>query len=411
MNAPHCRSCGGTLEQVFVDLGASPLSNSYLEADALDRMEPTYPLKAMVCHRCWLVQLPEVVAAREIFSDYAYFSSYSETWLEHCARFADGITARLGLGPGHRVVELASNDGYLLKFFARKGIPVLGVEPAANVAAVAEAQGIPTLVKFFGVATAREMVQAGLTADFLVGNNVLAHVPDLNDFIAGMKQILNPGGVITLEFPHLLRLMASTQFDTIYHEHFSYLNLHPVATAFARHGLEVFDVEELPTHGGSLRVYGQHAGERARPATARVEEVLAAEDRAGCGRIETYAGFQRQVASIKAGLLEFLIAAHREGKLVAGYGAPAKGNTLLNFCGVKTDFLAFTVDRSEHKQGRYLPGSRIPIFPPERIFQEKPDYLLILPWNLKEEIMGQMAGIRTWGGRFVVPVPQLEVLP
>ena len=411
MNTHHCRSCGAILEQVFADLGVSPLSNGYLGTGDLNGMEPFYPLTVRVCGRCWLVQLPEAVDPHSIFSDYAYFSSYSDSWLKHCETYAEMITGSLGLGAGHRVVELASNDGYLLQYFAQRGIPVLGVEPAANVAAAAQLKGIPSLVKFFGVETAKAMAQDGLTADLLIGNNVLAHVPDLNDFIAGMKLVLKPGGVITMEFPHLQHLMELNQFDTIYHEHFSYFSFLAAETAFRRHGIEIFDVEELQAHGGSLRIYGKHAGEEARPVTPRVEELRARERQKGYDRSETYARFTRQVEETKLGLLSFLIEAKRAGKKIVGYGAPAKGNTLLNYCGIRTDFLEYTVDRSEHKQGRFLPGSRIPIHAPDKIRETKPDYVLILPWNLREEIMEQMGDIRSWGGRFVVPIPQVEILP
>ena len=410
MNTLHCRSCGEALHLVFADLGVSPLSNSYLEADELNAMEPFYPLTVRVCDHCWLVQLPQVVTPRQIFSDYAYFSSYSDSWLKHSETFAEMIVTRLGLGGEHRVVELASNDGYLLQYFTQRGIPVLGVEPAANVAAAAEQKGIPTIIKFFGVETAEAMVRAGLTADLLIGNNVLAHVPDLNDFIAGMKHILKPGGVLTMEFPHLQHLLELNQFDTIYHEHFSYFSFIPVETAFRRHGLEIFDVEEIQAHGGSLRIYGKHIENEYWPISPRVEDLRARERIKGYDRAETYARFTQQMEETKAGLLSFLIETKRAGKRVVGYGAPAKGNTLLNYCGIRTDFLEYTVDRSEHKQGLFLPGSHIPIHAPEHIRETMPDYVLILPWNLREEIMEQMADIRAWGGRFVVPIPKIEIL-
>ena len=407
----RCRSCDAELHQLFVELGASPLSNRYLSDEDLLVMEPTYPLTPYVCTLCWLVQLQAVVTPEQLFSDYPYFSSYSDSWLKHSEAYVESITERLGLTSAHHVVEIASNDGYLLQYFANRGIPVHGVEPAANVAAEAEAKGIPTLVRFFGTSTAEEMVVAGQKADLLLGNNVLAHVPDLNDFIAGMKLLLNPGGVITMEFPHLLHLMELNQFDTIYHEHFSYFSFLAVEKAFLRHGIVLFDVEELAAHGGSLRIYGRHQEDASKPVGSRVLELRQREVLLGLDHVAAYERFTRQVEETKRGLLSFLIDAKRAGKSIVGYGAPAKGNTLLNYCGIRTDFLDYTVDRSKHKQGRYLPGSRIPIFGPERIKETKPDFVLILPWNLREEIMEQMAHIREWGGRFVIPIPRVEVLP
>jgi SAM-dependent methyltransferase len=406
-----CRGCGAPLERLFVDLGCSPLANSYLEPDRLGEPEPFYPLAVSLCERCWLCQLPEAASPAEIFSDYAYFSSYSTSWLEHARRYVEQVCERFGLGPAHQVVEIASNDGYLLRWFRERGVPVLGIEPAANVAAAARALGIPTEVRFFGLATARDLVARGLAADLALGNNVLAHVPDLADFVAGIAALVKPGGLATFEFPHLVRLVEENQFDTIYHEHFSYFSLVAVERVFARHGLELFDVEQLATHGGSLRVYVQRRGEGGRPVAARVGELAARERALGVETLDWYRAFAERVAETKRGLLEFLIAARRQGKRVVGYGAPAKGNTLLNYCGVRTDFLDFTVDRSPHKQGRYLPGTRIPIRAPEAIFESRPDYVLILPWNLKDEIVEQMAGVRAWGGRFVVAIPRVEVLP
>ncbi|MEA2604264.1 MAG: hypothetical protein QOF89_5256 [Acidobacteriota bacterium] len=405
-----CRFCGAPLSHVFVDLGASPLANSYLEPADLRKAESFYPLCVYVCGECFLVQLPEEERPEAIFSDYAYFSSYSESWLRHAETYAAAMVERFGLGPGHRVVEIASNDGYLLRWFAARGIPVLGVEPAANVAAAAEAAGIPTLVKFFGEATARELVTAGTRADLLVGNNVLAHVPGLNDFVAGLKLLLAPAGVLTMEFPHLLRLMAEDQFDTIYHEHYSYFSFTTVQQVFAAHGLTLFDVEELPTHGGSLRIYGRHDEGSSKPVGERVADLLAREEAAGLSRLDTYRSFDEQVRRVKRGLLRFLIQAKEEGRSIAGYGAPAKGNTLLNYCGVRTDLLDYTVDRSPHKQGRFLPGTRIPIHGPDRLRETRPDYVLILPWNLKDEIVEQMADVRSWGGRFVVAIPEVRIL-
>jgi len=404
-----CRLCGAPLERVFVDLGSSPLANSYLEPDELDRPEPWYPLTVRVCESCWLCQLPAVATPEQIFGDYAYFSSYSTSWLEHARAYVEAMIARFGLGPGHQVVEVASNDGYLLRHFVERGVPVLGVEPAANVAEAARALGIPTEVRFFGRATATDLAASGRSADLLLGNNVLAHVPDINDFVAGIALLLKPGGLVTLEFPHLVRLVEGNQFDTIYHEHFSYLSFVTVERVLSRHGLQVFDVEELPTHGGSLRVFAQHATTGGRPRTERADALAARERALGIEAPEWYEAFGERVRETKRSLLSFLIREKRAGKRFVGYGAPAKGNTLLVYCGIRQDFLEYTVDRSPHKQGRFLPGSRIPIHAPERIFETRPDYVLVLPWNLRAEIAGQMAAIRDWGGRFVVAVPELEV--
>jgi len=404
-----CRFCGAPLERVFVDLGSSPLANSYLEPEALERPEPWFPLTVRLCERCWLCQLPAVATPEQIFGDYAYFSSYSTSWLEHARRYVEAMIERFGLGAGHRVVEVASNDGYLLRHFVERGVPVLGIEPAANVAEAARALGIPTEVRFFGRATAADLAARGAEADLLLGNNVLAHVPDLNDFVAGLATLLAPTGVITLEFPHLVRLVEGNQFDTIYHEHFSYLSLVTVERVLAAHGLELFDVEELASHGGSLRVFAQHAATGVQPLSPRVAELAARERATGVETLDWYESFAERVRETKRRLLEFLVSEKRAGKRIVGYGAPAKGNTLLVYCGVRTDFLDYTVDRSPHKQGRYLPGSRIPIHAPERIFETRPDYLLVLPWNLREEIAAQMAGIGAWGGRFVVAIPELEV--
>jgi 2-polyprenyl-3-methyl-5-hydroxy-6-metoxy-1,4-benzoquinol methylase len=406
---PACRFCGEPLTQSLADVGSTPLSNSYLREEDLERMEPNYPLHARVCGKCFLVQLESFESPQHIFSDYAYFSSYSDSWLKHAKAYAEAMTARFGLGAGSRVVEVASNDGYLLRWFRDMGVPVLGVEPAANVAKVAEENGIPSRVMFFGRETARTLAANGESADLTAANNVLAHVPDINDFVAGFAILLKPQGVSTFEFPHLLQLMEHRQFDTIYHEHFSYLSLTTVKTIFAAHGLRVFDVQELPTHGGSLRVFAclDAASHAETPAVAAL---LAREKAFGLTDLKRYATFQEEVKKVKRDLLSFLIEAKRAGKKVAGYGAPAKGNTLLNYCGVGTDFVDFTVDRSPHKQNTWLPGTRIPVHAPERIREEKPDYLLILPWNLQEEVMEQMAHIREWGGRFVVPIPETKVL-
>jgi SAM-dependent methyltransferase len=409
MTASACRFCASEQRRSFVDLGRSPLSNAFLTADQLRSMEPHYPLHAYVCEHCLLVQLEAFAAPGTIFSEYLYFSSYSEMWLRHAEAYAARMTRQLGLGADSLVVELASNDGYLLQYFLRNGIDVLGVEPAANVAAVAEARGVPTEVAFFGVATAGRLATAGRQADLICANNVLAHVPDLNDFVAGLPILLKSSGTITVEFPHLLRLIAQRQFDTIYHEHFSYFSLLVVDKVFARHGLRVFDVDHLPTHGGSLRVHACHAA-AARECSERFHATLAEEADAGLADLATYDRFAATVIDVKCEVLEFLIGARRAGRLVAGYGAPAKGNTLLNYCGIGPELLAFTVDRSPHKQGRFLPGSQIPILAPEQIFAARPDYVFILPWNLKDEIIEQMRGVRDWGGRFVVPIPDLQVI-
>jgi SAM-dependent methyltransferase len=405
-----CLSCGTPLRHSFVDLGMSPLCESYLPKESLNQMEPFYPLHVYVCDQCFLVQLEEYVSPEAIFTEYAYFSSYADSWVEHMRRYTDMITDRLGLGQASFVVEVASNDGYLLQHFVKKGIPVLGIEPAANVASVAVAKGIPTLVSFFGERTARALAADGKQADLICGANVLAQVPKPNDFVKGLKVLLKPQGVVTIEFPHLVRLMAENQFDTIYHEHFSYFSFVAAERIFAAQGLTLFDVEELPTHGGSLRVYARHADDGTKPVTRQAEELRLREIDAGLLRVETYASFGEQVKETKRKLLEFLIAVKREGKTVVGYGAPGKGNTLLNYCGIRTDFLDFTVDRSTYKQGKFLPGTHIPIHHPDRIREAKPDYVLILPWNFKDEIMQQMAYIREWGGRFVVPIPQVTVL-
>ena len=405
----NCRFCGSNLRYTFVDLGMSPPCESYRSLEQLNEMEPFYPLHVYVCDQCFLVQLQEYISPENIFSDYAYFSSYSDTWLQHAKNYVDMAVERFQLTQQSQVVELASNDGYLLQYFVAKGIPVLGIEPAANIAEVAIAKGIPTLVKFFGQEVAREQVAQGKQADLLLANNVLAHTPHLNDFVKGIKIILKPQGTITVEFPHLMRLMAENQFDTIYHEHFSYFSFITVDKIFAAHGLTIFDVEELPTHGGSLRIYARHAEDSSRPISSQVIELKAREEAAGFTHLDCYFSFSEQVKETKRKLLEFLIQAKREGKSVVGYGAPGKGNTLLNYCGIRTDFLDYTVDRSPYKQGKFLPGTHIPIFHPDKIKETQPDYLLILPWNLKQEIMAQMAHIRDWGGQFVVPIPEVQV--
>jgi 2-polyprenyl-3-methyl-5-hydroxy-6-metoxy-1,4-benzoquinol methylase len=401
-----CRFCSRPLRHTFANLGMSPIANNFLTDDQLGGMEPFYPLHALVCDACFLVQLEEFESPESIFSDYAYFSSYSTSWLEHCRQYAEMAVGRFGLGQRSRVVEIASNDGYLLQYFAERGVPVLGVEPAANVADVAVERGIPTVVDFFGERSAERLAGDG-RADLLIGNNVLAHVPDLNDFVAGLRVMLAPDGVITMEFPHLERLIEERQFDTIYHEHFSYFSLLTAAKVFAAHGLSIWDVEELPTHGGSLRIYAGHAG--ARPTSEAIRDLEAREQRAGLAEIESYVAFGEQVQQEKRDILESLIGLKNEGKVIVGYGAPAKGNTLLNFCGIGTDFIDFTVDRNPHKQGHYLPGSHIPIRSPDEIERVRPDVVLILPWNLREEVMEQLRFVSGWGGRFLVRSPALEL--
>jgi 2-polyprenyl-3-methyl-5-hydroxy-6-metoxy-1,4-benzoquinol methylase len=409
MATPTCRFCEEALTYTFADLGMSPLANSYLMPEQLNQMERFYPLHAYVCHKCFLVQLQEFETPEGIFSDYAYFSSYSDTFLEHAKSYVEMAIECFQLTSKSQVIEIASNDGYLLQYFIERGIPVLGIEPAANVAKVAMQKGIPSVVEFFGTKTAQCLAKDGRLADLLIGNNVLAHVPQLNDFVGGLKVLLKQTGVITMEFPHLLRLIGDNLFDTIYHEHFSYFSLHSVEQVFKKHGLAIFDVEEVSTHGGSLRIYAQHAGGGQHPDSSRVADLRSREMGAGFSELSSYLAFAEEVAKTKRDLLAFLIAAKENGKVIVGYGAPAKGNTLLNYCGIRTDFLEYTVDRSPHKQGRFLPGVHIPVNVPEKIHQTKPDYVLILPWNLKDEIMEQMAFIRGWGGRFVVPLPKVKI--
>ncbi len=400
-----CRFCGGALADV-VDLGMSPLCESFLPAERLNAMEPFYPLKVRVCERCFLMQLDQYVAPEHIFREYAYFSSYSDAYLDHARTYVEAVVRRLGLGGESHVVELASNDGYLLQHFARHGVPVLGVEPAANVASAAIARGVPTLVEFFGARLARRMKRA----DLVIANNVLAQVPDLNDFVAGIALLLKPRGVATVEFPHLAKLIGENQYDTIYHEHFSYFSLGTARRIFAAHGLTLFDVEEIWTHGGSLRLYlcPQAA---ARPISARVGAVLAAEAEAGLDRLSGFSRFAEHVKQAKWNLVDFLIRAKWYGKSIVAYGAPGKGNTLLNYCGIRTDFIDYAVDRNPYKHGKFTPGTHIPIFAPERMRETRPDYVLILPWNLKHEIMANHAYIRDWGGQFVVPIPDVAIFP
>lgn len=410
MKKRSCRFCGNTLKQSMVDLGMSPLSNSYIKEEDLTAKENFYPLHAFVCENCLLVQLEEFESPETIFGDYAYFSSYSDSWLKHARDYTEMVTSRFALTGESQVIEIASNDGYLLQYFQAKGIPIMGIEPAANVAEVAKGKGIPTLVAFFGKPTAEGLAAQGMQADLLLGKNVLAHVPDLHDFAAGMKILLKPQGVITMEFPHLLQLMQQNQFDTIYHEHFSYFSFLTVLNIFSHYGLTIFDVDEIPTHGGSLRIYARHVEDDSRKSGTRVTELIAKEEAVGLREMSTYQAFSEQVKETKRNILEFLIRIKREGKTVVGYGAPAKGNTLLNYCGIRSDFIDYTVDRSPHKQGLYLPGTHIPIESPDKIRETRPDYVIILPWNLKEEIIDQMAHIREWGGRFVVLIPKVTVI-
>ena len=404
-----CRLCGARLKHTFVDLGMSPPCENFLQAHQIDQMEEYYPLHALVCDTCFLVQLKEYVSPSAIFSEYAYFSSYSASWVAHAKAYCASITERLKLGPDSLAVELASNDGYLLQHFQPLGVQVLGIEPAANVARVAIDKGIPTRVEFFGVPLANRLVAEGVRADLIIGNNVLAQVPDLNNFVAGMKILLKPEGVITLEFPHTERLIAEGQFDTIYHEHFSYFSLLTIDRMAKRHGLKLIDVEELPTHGGSLRVYLVHDGNGTAPAP-RVSQLIEREKRHGLTDIATYASFGYKAQRAKRDLLAFLIAAKNEGKRICGYGAPGKGNTLLNYCAIGTDFLDFTVDRNPYKHGRFTPGMHIPIRPVEAIDEAKPDYILILPWNIQDEIIRQMRHASAWGARFIVPIPFVTII-
>jgi SAM-dependent methyltransferase len=408
--APACRLCAAPLARTFVDLGEMPLANAFLKPEQLAQPEPRYPLHARVCDRCLLVQVDAVVGREAIFEDYAYFSSYAASWVEHARRFADAFTQRLNLDHRSMVVEVASNDGYLLKHFVAKGIPCRGIEPARNVAAVADAAGVPTEVCFLGRETGAALRARGVAADLLVANNVLAHVPDLHDFVAGLAALLKPTGLLSIEFPHLLRLIDEVQFDTIYHEHFCYFSLAPVERLLADHGLRVFDVQELPTHGGSLRVLAAPA-ERAPAEGVGLVAVRRAERAAGLDKVETYGGFESKVQAVCDQLVSFLETVRREGRKVVAYGAAAKGNTLLNACRVGPDHITFAVDASIHKQGRFTPGSHLEIRAPQALFAAKPDYVLILPWNLRDEIMARLAAIRDWGGRFVLPIPRLQVLP
>ena len=409
MTTATCRSCGHPLAVTFVDLGLSPPANGLTEPDELGAGETLYPLHAYVCEACLLVQLELFETPEQIFRDYSYFSSYSTSWLDHAERYVATMLAERGIRPGDRVVELASNDGYLLQYFIRAGIEVLGIDPASNVAAVARERGVPTIDEFFGVALARRVRDETGPADLMVANNVLAHVPDINDFVGGIATLLAPAGFITIEFPHLMRLIEGVQFDTIYHEHFSYLSLLALAPLFARHGLEIFDVTELPTHGGSLRIFVARTGTH--PVMPAVAAVRDAELALGLDRVESYPAFGERVMRVKRDFLTFLVEARRAGKSVAGYGAAAKATTLLNYAGARTDLIAFVADKSPHKQGRYIPGVRVPIRAPDDIRAAKPDYLVIFPWNIAAEIRAELADIRGWGGRFVTAIPGLTIDP
>ncbi len=404
-----CRFCGAPLTHSVVDLGAQPPCESIVSAARFNAAEAIYPLHAMVCSECLLVQLDTDIAPDSIYTEYAYFSSFSVSWLDHARRYVEMMAQQLQLDASKQVVELASNDGYLLQYFIQRGVPAYGIDPAANVAKAAEARGVPTVVAFFGVNTAQEMAQQGKQADLIVANNVFGHIPDINDFVAGMKILLKAGGTITIEIPHFMRLMEFNQFDTIYHEHYCYHTLLSDTRIFAAHGLRLFDVQELPTHGGSMRMFVCHA-EDPRETGGNVEALLQLERARGLDKLETYVAFDEQVRETKRKLLSFLIEAKRAGKTIAGYGAPGKGNTLLNYCGIRQDFIDYVVDRNPYKQDKFLPGSRIPIYAPEKINETKPDYVLILPWNIKEEVMQQMAHVRAWGGKFVVPIPQVCVM-
>jgi SAM-dependent methyltransferase len=408
--ARACRFCGAGLHQTVVDLGMSPLCETYPSGDDLRQGETYYPLHVFVCENCWLVQLEEFESRETIFSEYPYFASFSDSWLRHCEKYCYEMRERFSINNDSFVVEAASNDGYLLQFFVRAGIPVLGIEPAANVAEAAIEKGVPSLVRFFGIDVARELADEGRTADLILGNNVLAQVPDLNDFVEGLQILLKPNGVLTLEFPHLLRTIEHNEFDTIYHEHFSYFSLISTAKILKAHGLRIFDVEELKSHGGSLRVFADHAGSDCHEVTPRVQKVLIDETSAGLDSMEGYETFARKAKRTKLEFIDFLLTATKQGKKIAGYGAPGKSATLLHYCGIGKDLIEYTVDRNPHKQGRYLPGTRIPIYAPGRIRETKPDFVVILPWNLKDEIVKQLDFIREWGGRFVVPIPEVEVL-
>jgi SAM-dependent methyltransferase len=406
-----CRACGGRLTVTMADLGLQPASNAFIVSLDAAHEEKRYPLRAKVCESCKLVQVDYDVAPQELFGNYVYFSSYSDDWLNHAKEYCEMARRRFGLGSDSLVVELASNDGYLLKNFINVGVPVLGIDPSDTVAAAAEQIGVPTLVEFFGETLARTLVDSGRQADLIIANNVLAHVPLINDFVAGMALLLKPGGTVTIEFPHLLELIEHVEFDTIYHEHYSYISLYAIEQVFSRHGLRLFDVEQLPTHGGSLRIFAAHSHRAGLEDSALLRKIRAQESAAGLADLSTYLRFAERVEDCRRSLLEFLQQAKREGKVVAAYGAAAKGNTLLNFCGVTPADISFVADRNPHKQSKLLPGTHIPVVSPEALMQSRPDYVLILPWNLQEEIRQQLRDIKQWGGRFVTPVPTVRVYP
>ncbi|WP_152397004.1 class I SAM-dependent methyltransferase [Paenibacillus guangzhouensis] len=410
MSQRVCRFCSSSELHSFVDLGLTPLSNSFVHESNLDKYEVFYPLHTYVCQACFLVQLEQYESPKEIFSQYAYYSSYSDSWLQHIKEYTTRMISALRLDQQSSVIEIASNDGYLLQYFLENEIPVLGIEPAQNVAAKAMEKGIPTVTEFFGTELARQLRNRGYAADLLIGNNVLAHVPNLNDFVAGLKILLHEQGVVTMEFPHMLRLMLGNQFDTIYHEHFSYFSLQTVRNIFAQFDLEIYDVEELPTHGGSLRIYAKHQEDVSKLVTSRIEHIVEQERIAELNLLSTYRNFSRKVTQLKRDILHFLIQQKNTGKTIVGYGAAAKGNTLINSCGISKDFLAYVTDKNPYKQGLYLPGSRIPVFPPDMIKETKPDYVLILPWNIADEIMAQTEYIRAWGGQWIVPIPEVKVI-
>jgi len=409
MKTVHCRYCGSELNQNFVDLGMSPLSNSYLNAEQINQKEPFYPLHVFVCNNCLLVQLEEFESPQNIFTNYAYFSSYSKTWLDHAQEYVNMMISRFGFDEKSQIIEIASNDGYLLQYFKEKKIPILGIEPAVNVGEVAEKKGIPTIFKFFGTETAKKLVNLDKKADLLLGNNVLAHVPNLNDFVKGLKILLKPNGVITMEFPHLLQLIQQNQFDTIYHEHFSYFSFLVVQKIFSSHQLTIFDVDEIPTHGGSLRIYAKHEENQELKVSENILKLIKKEYEFGLDKIITYSNFQKKVELLKQQICKFFISIKKEGKTIIGYGAPAKGNTLLNYCEIGNEVINYTVDKNPHKQGLFLPGTHIPIESPEKIKITKPDYILILPWNLKDEIIQQINFIREWSGKFVTVIPKVKI--
>ncbi len=405
-----CRFCKSQLKYTFADLGMSPIANNIIDSENLQQMEPFYPLHAFVCESCFLVQLEEFEQPENIFTNYSYFSSYSDSWLSHCKLYTEQIINRLKLNQNHLVVELASNDGYLLQYFKERNVQVLGVEPAENVAQVAIGKNINTITKFFGSNTAQEMIGNKQSADLIIGNNVLAHVPDINDFVNGMKILLKPNGVITMEFPHLLNLIEKNQFDTIYHEHFSYLSIFIVDQIFKKHELTLFDVEEIPTHGGSIRIYAKRSENTTHPIEPSVNQLITREINLGINNLSIYQSYQKMIINCKRNLLESLISLKKNNKTIVAYGAPAKGNTLLNYCGIRNDFIDYTVDRSPYKQGKFLPGTHIPIYNPDKIKETKPNYILILPWNLEDEIVKQLKYIREWGAQFIIPIPQVRII-